>query len=892
MKLDELLFAAVIRLYPARFRARFGAEMLSAYLDKRDALAGTGLRAGVLRHTLATLCNLLVSLPAVHFEEGQRYRPRPSIRQTGGTNRMQNFAVDLRHAVRSLRQQPGFAAVTILTLALGIGANTAVFSVLNSVVLAPLPYDQPEQLVRLYTAQRKEPDARQYLTVPDLLEVRDGADAFAALGTLYTYRESGADLTPADGPPRRIRLLRVSSGYFPVLRATPLLGRTFTADEDRADVTRVVLSYRLWRETANADPAVVGRAIPLNGQAYEVIGVMRPGFRDVAGDDVAAWVPANLELGGSNNRGNHYLSAIARLRPGATQAQAQAQVDAVMARLAREYPHSNETRIMRVLPLLDDTIGESRSSVYVLMGAAGLVLLIACLNVANLFLARSLGQARVLAIRAALGADRTRLIVLRLTESVLVALVGGLVGSLVAFWGVKLLLSVSPESLARAEEVGFDPRLLGFALATTVLTGLVFGAAPAWRAARVDPTETLHEGSRGNTGGRGSRRVRDVLVASQVAVALILLIGAGVLMKSFTVLQRLDLGFAPDQVETFEVNLPEARYGDPAARVRFHERFGRELQTLPGVEQVGATSWLPANGEYHYWGVAYRDHDGAEQWTGAQTRVVDGDYFEALGIPLLRGRRFGPADAHDTAGVALLSQSLARAAFGERDPIGQTVKTGGRAFRVIGVVADAAYDASGAKGPQVYLSHTQFAADRNWSLTYVVRTATTPDALVGPARAALATIDPALVLHRPRPLNEVVARHRARERLTLLLMGTFAAVALSLAAVGVYGVLSYAVTQRVHEIGVRMALGARPGEVRLDVLRHGVAIAASGMAVGLVAAVGFSRVLQTLVFGVSPRDPLVFGGVVVVLGVVVLVAGYLPARRATQVHPLEALRGE
>lgn len=892
MSAGQRWIALMIRLYPRRFRGRFAEEMLSAYLDKRDALAATGHRISVFRHTMATAGNLLAALPSIHLDERRRNRSHPSDQSIAEGGTMQNITSELYHAARALRKQPGFATVAILTLALGIGANTAVFSVLNSVVLAPLPYDQPANLVRLYTASQKEPDARQYLTVPDLVDVRDQSEAFTQLGTLYTYQESGGDLTPADGPPQRIRVLEVSSGYFPALRATPQFGRTFTSEEDREGITRVVLSHRLWREVANSDPTIVGRTIPLNGRAYEVIGVMRPGFRDVAGDDVAAWIPANLEPGGDNTRNNHYLSAIARLRPGVTLTQAQERVNAVMARLAQEFPSPNRERTMRVVPLLDDTIGDSRGSVYVLMGAAGLVLLIACLNVANLFLARSLGQSSALAIRAALGADQVRLIRERLIESTLVALVGGVVGSLVAFWGVRLLLAVSPESLARAEEVGFDPRLLVFGLVTTVLTGLLFGAAPAWRAARVDPTGALYERSRGNTGGRGSRRVRDILVASQVAVALILLIGAALLMKSFAALQHVDLGFSTDHIETFEVNLPDARYGDPAARVRFHQSFASQLRELSGVNQVGATSWLPANGRFHHWGMEYGEKDGTQKWTGAQVRVVDGDFFGALGIPLVRGRGFTEADGRDTSGVTLVSSGLAQIAFGERDPVGQVIQTGGRAFRVIGVVADVAFEATGTRGPMLYLDHTQFAGDRNWTMSYVIRTASDPSTVVGPARAILAKIDPALVLHLPKPLDQVLSRHRSRERFTLLLMTVFAGVALSLAAVGVYGVLSYSVTQRVHEIGVRMALGARPGQVRSAVLRHGVIIAGSGMVVGVVAALGFSRVLQNLVFGVSPRDPQVFGGVILVLGMVVLAAGYLPARRATRVQPLEALRSD
>lgn len=883
------LVSWLIRLLPAPFRARFGEEMRSTYLDQRDAARRTSRRA-VFRHTLGTLANLIVTVPAVHLAARRRrrflqsplYRSQP----------MQHLASDFRQVTRSLARQPGFAVVAILTLALGIGANTAVFSVLNSVVLAPLPYDHPGELVRLYNASRQEPDDRGFLTVPDFLDVREQSGAFGDLGTLFTYRESGSDLTLPGGEPQRIRVGEVSAGYFAALRATPQLGRTFTPDEERPDVPRVVLSNRLWRELTNADRTIIGRTIPLNGRDCEVIGVMRPGFRDLAGEDVAAWIPANLERGGDNTRNNHFLSAIGRLRPGVSIAAAQARVSAVMAHLAAEFPSPNRDRTMRVLPLLDDTVGDSRASVYVLMGAAGLVLLIACLNVANLFLARSLGQSRDLAVRTALGASRIRLIGQRLTESVIVAMAGGVAGSLVAFWGVKLLLAVSPASLPRAEEVGFDPRLLVFAVATTVLTGLLFGAAPAWRASRADPTDALHEGSRGNTGGRGSRRVRDVLVAAQVAVALMLLVGAGLLIKSFVALQRVELGFDSDHVETFEVHLPEARFAAAASRVRLHEALGRKLADLRGVQQVGAVSWLPTNGNFHQWGYGYRDSTGAEQYYGnTQTRVVERDYFAALHIPVIAGRTFVPADLLDTNRAALISRSLAERVYGQHDPLGERFQTGGREFRVIGVVGDIANQADGVRAPMIYLSHLQMAGDRNWSLTYVVRTAGAPERVTGPARAALATIDPGLVLYRPRPLDDVVAGHRARQRFTLFLMGAFATVALTLAAVGVYGVLSYAVTQRVREIGVRMALGARPGQVRATVLRHGAFIGASGMAVGAVAAAWLSEVLRTLVFRVSPRDPVIFGSVALVLGAVVLLAGYVPARQATRVEPLEALRG-
>jgi len=613
----------------------------------------------------------------------------------------------------------------------------------------------------------------------------------------------------------------------------------------------------------------------------------------VVAGDVDAWIPQHLEVGtGGNSQGNHYLSAIARLAPGATLGEAQAQTDALMAHLETEYPGQRDGRFLRIVPLHHDVVGESTAAVFVLMGAAGLVLLIACLNVGNLFLARSLARSKETAVRTALGAERSRVIRQQLTESLIVAAVGGILGSAVAFWGVKVLLAVSPESLARAEEVGFNGILLAFAFVVTVLTGLVFGALPAIRSTRVDPSEALHEGSRGNTGGKGADHARNVLVATQVSLAIILLVGAGILMKSFVALQHVDLGFSGTDVATFEVNLPPARYEGPEQRVTFHHRLHDRLAALPGVRHVAATSWLPANGHYHEWGYGYYDDAGDPQWIGAMVRVIEGDYFEALDIPLLSGRTFTRLDRENTEPVGIISQSLAHAVYGETDPLGEMFRTGGENFTVIGVVGNVAYEADGTGKEKIYLTHGQFGDDRNWSLTYVVKTATHAAGVFGPARRELAALDPALVLHNPRTLEAVVGRHRARDQFTLLLMGIFAAIALCLAAVGIYGVLSYSVSQRTHEIGVRMALGARPAHVRGIVMARGLAVAGVGTFAGLAGAFGLSNLLRSIVFEVSTQDPVVFIGVPLVLGFVVIVAGYIPARRATKVDPLDALRSE
>jgi predicted permease len=887
-RLDTAVIAAILRLYPRSYRERFGDELLAAYLDQRDALSND--QRAMRRHALRTIAGLLRSIPAVHAHEHRcvaslhvHHRPR-------GTSTMRHLAHDARQTLRMLRQQPGFAAVAVVTLALGIGANTAVFSVLNGVILSPLPYDAPQQLVRLYTASTRDPGSREYLTGLDILDVRDQVNAFASVGINYTYQELGRDLSTPDGQPQRIRVMPVGADYFATLGATPQLGRTFARDEEREGVRRVVLSHALWTSLTRGDRDIVGRTLELSGETYEVIGVMRPTFDDVVAGEVSAWIPADLARGGENSRGNHYLSAIARLAPGVSVGQAQAQVDALMQRLATEFPNTNRERRIRVVPLHDDVVGESASTVYVLMGAAALVLLIACLNVANLFITRAVAQSRDTAIRTALGAGRGRLIGYRLTESLIVAMLGGLTGSVVAWWGVKLLLSVSPDSLPRAESVGFDARLLAFAIVVTAVTGLLFGAWPAFRASRVDPRDALHEGSRGNTGGRASRQARGLLVASQVSVSLMLLVGAGVLIRSFIARQQVKLGFEPAGVATFEVHLPELRYGRPDARVRFHDAYQDRLRAIPGVAAVGVTSWLPANGRYHVWGYSYQDSLGERHGISAQVRVIDGDYYRAMRVPLVFGRGFAATDRFDTDSVGLISRSLARRAYGDVDPTGRTFRTAGREFTLVGVVEDVAYDVTGASSAMVYLSHDQYAGDRHWALTYVVRTNANPEQIIGPARGALAELDPALVLYQPRPMERVITRHRSRARFTVLLMGTFAAIALTLAAVGVYGVLSYAVAQRTHEMGVRMALGAEPARIRSMVMRQGLAIAGLGLATGLAGALALSRVLESLAFGVSPRDPVVFATVSLVLCSVVLLAAYVPALRATRVDPLESLR--
>jgi putative ABC transport system permease protein len=896
--LSGRVITTLTRLFPSAFRARFGEEMVTTFLDRRDAVLddhNVSLPTSIARVLVLTLSTSTNFARSAMAERWQITRGRASRRSPTSIRKepmIKSLFRDTRQALRTLSKQPGYVAVAVLTLALGIGANTAVFSVLNSVILSPLPYPESDRLVRIYNSWEGSPDfSRNFLSGFDFPRFRDGVAGFETAAVMYTYRETGRDLT-GDEHSQRVKALRISSDYFETYRATPLFGRTFTREEERNDAGLVILSHRLWRSYTNGDPDILGKTIALDGEVHTVIGVMRPSFLDVIGGDVDLWVPQDLQPAGSNTRGNHYLTGIARLGPGVTIEQAQAQIDAVQNQLAKEFPGSYDKQNVDLYPLYEDVVGATSTTLYILWGAAGLVLLIACVNVANLSLARSVARTKEMAIRTALGSGRGRLVGQLLTESTAVAVAGGVAGSVLAYWGVKTLLAISPESLARAEEVSFDPTLLGFALVATVVTGLLFGAAPAIHAVNVAPNESLRDGTRGNSGTKRGRSVRSLLVAAQVSLALVLLIGAGLLIKSFLALRQLNLGFEPENIATFEVHLPTARYPTGEDRIQFHLALHDRLRALPRVEAVGAASWLPASGMYHSWGYGYNDDAGERQWVPAQVRTVEGDYFEALGIDLIRGRTFAATDQLDADPVAIINEMLATRVYGEKSPLGEVFTFGSSGFTVVGVVSDVAHETRGEFGPRVYLTHSQYGTDRNWALAYIVKTSTPAADFFDMARRELASMDGALVLYQPHTMTGVLGRQIAKDRFVLTLMAAFAGVALSLVAVGIYGVLSYSVNQRVHEIGIRMALGARAAQVRGIVVGQAMLVAGFGMAAGLAGAFGLSRFMRSLLFEVTVTDPTVFAGVALLLGLVAVVAGYIPARRATKIDPMVALRRE
>jgi predicted permease len=745
----------------------------------------------------------------------------------------------------------------------------------------------------------------EVLQGPAVNAYRHSEGIFDGFGALYTYRETGADLTDGDVP-ERVRITRVSAGYFETLGAGPQLGRTFLEEEStppgeaasgsRYAATRVaVLAHSLWTARYGADPGVLGSTIRLDGHAYEVVGVMPMGFNNPIGPPVDLWTPQDLRTGGSNNWGNSYLSGIGRLADGVPIELAEERLAALQAGLAEQDPRAGNIRPYLV-PLQDDVVGATRRTMlWILAGASALVLLSACVNLANLVFARGLGRTRALALRAALGSGRVRQVSHLLTESAALALAGGLLGLALGRVGIGLLLSLAPDALPLGAEPSLSPRVFLFALAATIGSLLLFALAPALRMAGTPAAEVLRSGDRAATSGRGLMRVRDGLVVAQVAVGLVLLAGAGLLGRSFVELRDVGLGVEPEGVLTFEVHLPTARYGDGDTRHAFHELLHERVSALPGVEAVGAVSWLPVNGRYHTWGFQYLPEGGAgddqEDWHPADMRVIAGDYLGALGIDVVRG--VGP-DEIDPEGemVAWVNEAVADQVFAGVDPIGQSVQLADAERRIVGIIENVPFDARGTVSRKSYVLHDQYASDRNWALIQTVRARGDLVGLRAGIREELAGIDPGLVLYRPRPYEDFLTAGRARDRFATALMAAFAALALTLTLVGTYGVLAGSVAGRRREIGIRIALGADTGLVRGMVLRYALALTLPGIVLGLVGAWVGSRWIRSLLFEVQPADPAVLGLTVATFLGVGLLAGWLPARRATRVDPARTLAEE
>lgn len=819
-------------------------------------------------------------------------RTKEEVRDARGTRLFDELARDVAFAVRTLARTPGFALVVILTLALGIGGTTAVFSAVDAVLLQPLPYDQPGQLVRLYQYYGTDRDTRSVVTPVHVLAYRSQLASFEHLASALTYDAVGMDISSA-GRPERIRVLPVSADYFDVLRVHPTAGRVFLRSEETG-APSVILSHALWERAFHGDPAVIGQPFVLSGVPYTVVGIMPADFTDPLVPGVAGWVPLDLRPGlDASNAGNHYLDVIGRLRSGVPLAAAQAELNTLDATLGREYADAKDVH-GRLYPLKDVVVGSANRSLELMLGAVALVLLIVCVNVATLLLVRGSQRARELALRAALGARRVHLIRQMLVESVLLALAGGVAGLIVARLGMSAIVALGAGSVPRLEHLSLEPRLLAFAIGVSLLCAIVFGLAPSLRAARAHPIDALRDESRSATGGGAQTRLRAGLVVAQVALAFVLVVAAGLLLLSFQRLHSVDLGIKTHDALVFELHLPAARY-DSTARATFYDAFAARIERLPGVRAAGGTSRLPATGSYNAWGTTPLTGPlaGTNKGLGSpEHRVVSGHYFRALGIPLLAGRLFDSRDALGTPCRVVVSASLVARLFPGTDPIGQRLGTSDAPdCTVIGVVGDVAIDAEGASsGPTVYHAHAQFAGNRNWALTQVVSASVPPQTLVPAIRLALAQMDPLLVMYRPMSLDDAIGAGTAQRTFTLTILVAFALVALALAALGLFGALSYAVRLRSREFGVRMALGAERGMIQRLVLRQGLTVTLGGVLIGAVGAAAASQLMASMVFQVRPLDPLVLAGAALFIVGVGALAASLPARRATSVDPRSILQ--
>ena len=798
---------------------------------------------------------------------------------------------DVSYAVRRLREAPGFALVTVATLALGIGATSAIFSVVNAVLLRPLPFPNPDRLVQVAQTWKGRPAV---YSPQNFLDVEAQATSFAGMAAIDT---NGMTLT-GRGPAARLKGANVSAPFFDVLGVRPILGRGFLAGENDPDRDKVaVLGYALWRDRFGSAPDVVGRSISLNRQPYTVVGVAPPGFRYPGETEI--WAPVEYDkLFRSESRGAWYLSVVARLRDGTTVDSARGEVGTIADRLARAYPADDEGVGGTVIPLLDATVGESRRALLVLLGAVGLVLLVACVNVANLLLARIAVRETELALRAALGAGRGRLVRQLLTESLLLAALGGAAGLLLSVGILDALLALQPQGVPRLDEVSVNRTVVAFAALVSLLTTVLFGAFPALQVGRRSSAQALRQGSRGIlSGGRGG--LRGSLVVGQIALAMVLVAGSALLLRSFALLRRVDPGFRTGNALTFGISLPESAYADDARLLSFHDELQRRLAALPGVRSVGAVTGLPLSGNHFNISFAV---DGRPELPPAQqptleVRIATPGYFGTIGIPLLKGRGFTGSDGPGAPQVVLLSESAVRKYFPAEEPIGKKIRLGlGRGRgphaggEVVGVVGDVKEVGLGAASPpEIYVPYAQFPMQ---GVDVVLRTSVEPRSLAAAAERVVHGIDPELPLARVGTLDEVFARSVSEPRFYAVLLGSFAGTALFLAALGLFGVTSYAVAQRTRELAVRVALGARREELLRMVLRQALVLGVAGVGVGLAGAVLLSRVISSMLFALSPRDPVTLGGVALVLLATTLLAGYLPARRATRVDPVIALRAE
>jgi len=811
---------------------------------------------------------------------------------------MDTLLKDIRYGVRSLLKHPGFTALVIVTLALGIGASTAIFSVVNTVLLRRLPYRQSERIVAIQEVDQH--GKRGQVTPANFLDWRAQNTVFEQLAAILTRPANLASEDRAE----RIDLAMTSANFFAVFGAEAQRGRLFIPTDEQAGHARiVVVSHNLWQRRFGADPELVGKSITLDGQSYSVVGIAPAGFQYP--DRTEVWVPPfrlapalNERMDPTQVRGFGMLSAVALLKPGVSVEQAASEMETITARLRQQYPDTNNRRFDRVVSLHKDLVGETGSMLLLLFGAVGFVLLIACANVANLLLAGAASRQKEMAIRTALGASRWRVMQQLFTESTILALAGGALGLFLALWGVALMTKLLPGNFPRLAEINMDWRVLGFTLVASVLTGILFGFAPALQISRSDVQESLKESGRGASSVKRHNRLRNLLIVSEVALSVVLLVGAGLLFRSFLQLQSINAGFTAQQVLTVRLTPSGPHYAGDADYMNFYSQVMQRISVLPGVQAVGAINTLPL-GKGPTAGI--RIEGGPlltpDKWPATNYRGVSSDYFRAMNIPVVQGRAFTDRDTANAPLVMIVNQALARRDFPNVNPIGKRISLGGKDpkgeplwWEIVGVTADVRnLELREEASPEFYTSALQ---DTWTGMSVVVRTAVEPASLVPEVRRIVAEVDRSAPVSEAKTMEHIVSEAVMQPRFNLVLLGLFGGIALLLSAAGIYGVTAYAVTQRTHEFGIRMALGAQVGDVLKMILGQGLRLIAAGIVIGLLASFALTRLLKTLVFGVSVTDPLTFVAITAVLGLVALLACYIPARRATKVDPLVALRYE
>jgi putative ABC transport system permease protein len=796
-----------------------------------------------------------------------------------------------------LLKKPGFTLVAVCALALGIGANTTIFSVVNAALIDPVPYPEPSSVVSLYATFASDPGDETIKTVsyPDFLDFRTQSGAFEDMAAV-----DGMSLTLTGGDePERLRCALVSASLFSVLRVRPSLGRSFDEGDDRAGATPVViLSHGLWQRRFGSDPEILGEAITLSRTSYNVIGVMPSGFTMpnglTGGPGFDLWLPVT-PTAHKRPRTHHRYEAYARLKPGVTLQEARQELSAIAAGLEATYPDSNKGKGVKIEHLRELVVRDSRSVLLIMLGAVGFVLLIACANVANLMLARATTRRKEIAVRASLGASRRRIIQQLLIESLLLAFIGGSAGLLIALWGSDVFVSMRPAGIPRLSAAGIDGRVLGFTATISLLTGILFGLAPALHASKPDLVASLKETVASSTAGSDTTRLRSLLVVSEVALAVVLLIGAGLMLKSFLRLQGVDTGMETENLLTFQLSLPQTDYPKEEQARAFYERLIERLGSAPGVESVAAVNILPLGGGFSCDSFARDDRPVPQgQEPCAEYRSISSGYFRSMGIELLSGRAFSERDRVEAPAVAMINEAFAREFFPGEDPLGRriTSDTGKRVSReIVGVVRDIKHFGLDSEArPELYVPYTQDPWPR--AMTIVLRTGADPSSLMAGVRAEVSALDKDLPVLNVRTMEQLVERSVSTSRFRAYLIGLFAALALILSSLGIYGVMSYAAGQRTHEIGIRMALGAGRRDILTLVLGQGVALTMIGIGIGVAASLGLTRVLQSMLFEVSATDPYTFAGVSILLFLVAVLACLLPARRAMNVDPTTALRCE